>query len=123
MLTKFKIGSLQAGLFIVALSVGACSSSPSSTGAGGSGGGAAGSAGGAGGAGGVDAAAGTGGGTDAAAGTDGGGSDVAADTSTDVPADTGTDPNSVNLSLINATTTGGLDPSITGTPKDYATCH
>jgi hypothetical protein len=122
MLTKFKIGSLQAGLFIIALSVGACSSSPSSSGAGGAGGGSAGAAAGA--AGGIDAAAGTGGGADAAAGADGGGSDVPADTGSDAPTDTGTDPMSVYLSLINGTTTStALDPSITGTPKDYATCH
>jgi penicillin amidase len=125
MLTKFKLASLRTGLFICALTLGACSSSPSSsTGAGGTGGSADAAAGTTGtdaaaGTTGTDAAAGTTGTTDGAAGTSGT-TDGAAGTSGDGAA--GQSASDINLSIINATTTGGLDPTVLGTPAVYATC-
>lgn len=122
MLTNTKF-SLKTGLIILALSLGACSSSSStpSPGTGGSGGSTAGSDGGAAGAGGTTGAAGAdgGAGTTGAAGADGG---------TDVePTDGGGDtseggtltPAQVNDMIINATSTYGV--TITrAAPKVYS---
>jgi hypothetical protein len=134
MLTNFKVTTLKAGLFALALSIGACSSSTpaNTTGNGGHGAGA-----GTNGAAGTTGAAGTGGttgaaGTNGGAGSDGGaaGSDGGAAGSDGGAAGSGSDggesdggltPLQMHTAIINADTTGGV--AITrAMPKDYNTC-